>query len=196
MALLNENASTKNTKATKKGELPLRDLRVLRGGLSGRGGSRTHKQSPPSQDGRFAEFAYSTGFSAGTGGIRTRTIQGLSLAALPVGVPCRHEASSMGFEPTTFSVTGRRALQAAPRGQILERAAHGVSGLPSYFRFHRLLRTRLFPTPGAGIEPASPGSKPGALPLRHPGRVVRVGIEPTQAEADGFTARPLFQSGT
>src|ERR1035438_4893623 len=63
MALLNENASTKNTKATKKGELPLRDLRVLRGGLSGRGGSRTHKQSPPSQDGRFAEFAYSTGFS-------------------------------------------------------------------------------------------------------------------------------------
>ena len=42
--------------------------------------------------------------------------QGLSLAALPVCVPCRR-ASPMGFEPTISTLTGWRALQAAPRGQ-------------------------------------------------------------------------------
>jgi hypothetical protein len=42
--------------------------------------------------------------------------QGLSLAALPVCVPCRR-ASPMGFEPMTSTVTGWRALQAAPRGR-------------------------------------------------------------------------------
>ena len=39
--------------------------------------------------------------------------QGLSLVALPVCVPCRR-ASPVGFEPTTSTVTGWRALQAAP----------------------------------------------------------------------------------
>src|ERR1700704_2774451 len=43
--------------------------------------------------------------------------QGLSLAALPVCVPCQ-QASPMGFEPMTSTVTGWRALQAAPRGQL------------------------------------------------------------------------------
>jgi hypothetical protein len=43
--------------------------------------------------------------------------QGLSLAALPVCVPCQ-QASPMGYEPMTSTVTGWRALQAAPRGQI------------------------------------------------------------------------------
>ena len=45
----------------------------------------------------------------------TNDHQGLSLAALPVCVPCRR-ASPMGFEPMFSAVTGRRALQAAPRG--------------------------------------------------------------------------------
>ena len=44
--------------------------------------------------------------------------QGLSLAALPVCVPCQ-QASPMGFEPMISTLTGWRALQAAPRGRIL-----------------------------------------------------------------------------
>src|SRR5206468_11571190 len=43
--------------------------------------------------------------------------QGLSLAALPVCVPCRR-ASPMGFEPMISTVTGWRALQTAPRGRV------------------------------------------------------------------------------
>ena len=54
-----------------------------------------------------------------TGGNRTHTHhQGLSLAALPVCVPCQ-QTSSMRFELMTSTVTGWRALQAAPRGQDL-----------------------------------------------------------------------------
>ena len=41
----------------------------------------------------------------------------LSLAALPVCVPCQ-QASPMGFEPMISTVTGWRALQAAPRGRL------------------------------------------------------------------------------
>src|ERR1043165_1286917 len=48
---------------------------------SSRGGSRTRRHSPPSQDGRFTNFAYSA--VSDTGGTRTHTFQGLSLAALP-----------------------------------------------------------------------------------------------------------------
>lgn len=44
--------------------------------------------------------------------------QGLSLAALPVCVPCQ-QASPAGFEPAISTVTEWRALQAAPRGQKL-----------------------------------------------------------------------------
>src|SRR6516225_9507964 len=47
----------------------------------------------------------------------TNDHQGLSLAALPVCVPCRR-ASPMGFEPMISTVTGWRALQAAPRGRM------------------------------------------------------------------------------
>ena len=46
--------------------------------------------------------------------------QGLSLAALPVCVPCHIlKASPAGFEPAISTVTGWRALQAAPRGRML-----------------------------------------------------------------------------
>src|SRR5436190_4825512 len=45
----------------------------------------------------------------------TNNHQGLSLVALPVCVPCQ-QASPMGFEPMTSTVTGWRALRAAPRG--------------------------------------------------------------------------------
>ena len=52
-------------------------------------------------------------------GVEPAHHQGLSLAALPICVPCRmFKASSTGFEPTISSVTGRRALQAAPRGLV------------------------------------------------------------------------------
>jgi hypothetical protein len=68
--------------------------------------------------------------------------QGLSLAALPVCVPCRR-ASPMGFEPMFSTLTGWRALQAAPRGQD--------------------------PVAQVGVEPTaslvlSEGGRPGCLP--------------------------------
>lgn len=60
--------------------------------------------------------------------------QGLSLAALPVCVPC--QASSMGFEPMTSTVTGRRALLTAPRGQFrgLESNQHQRVQSPMSYR--------------------------------------------------------------
>ena len=55
-------------------------------------------------------------------GVEPTDHQGLSLAALPVCVPCRpvhiHSAPPMGFEPMISTLTGWRALQAAPRGHI------------------------------------------------------------------------------
>ncbi len=67
--------------------------------------------------------------------------QGLSLAALPVCVPC--QTSPMGFEPTTSTLTGWRALLTAPRGQtsvarvgVEPTASFGLSkgGLPVAYR--------------------------------------------------------------
>ncbi len=57
-------------------------------GFSGAGGSRT-RRSPRFELGRFAD-------------LRT--------------APCSSKAPSTGFEPVISCVTGRRALQAAPRG--------------------------------------------------------------------------------
>ena len=52
--------------------------------------------------------------------------EGLSFAALPVCVPRRVvKASPMGFEPTISCVTGRRALQAAPRGRSFSCSSSG-----------------------------------------------------------------------
>lgn len=71
----------------------------------------------------------------------TDTRQGLSLAALPACVPC--QASPMGFEPTASTLTGWRALLAAPRGQssvarvgVEPTASFGLSkgGLPVAYR--------------------------------------------------------------
>ena len=62
--------------------------------------------------------AQPTHFSVARVGIEPTNIhQGLSLVALPVCVPCQ-QASPMGFEPMTSTVTGWRALRAAPRGQF------------------------------------------------------------------------------
>ena len=67
-------------------------------------------------------------------------------------------ASPMGFEPTISCVTGRRALQAAPRGQDSSVAQVGVEptaslvlsqgGLPIAYR------AMFSPMPKAGFEPA------------------------------------------
>ena len=103
----------------------------------------------------------------------TNDHQGLSLVALPVCVPCQ-EASPMGFEPMTSTVTGWRALQAAPRGQIpvaqvgVEPTASLVlseGGLPIAYRARH-------PVPGAGVEPTSAGSEPDVLPVRRPRKIV------------------------
>ena len=92
-------------------------------------------------------------------GVEPADHEGLSFAALPVCVPCRFiQASSTGFEPAISCVTGRRALQAAPRGhdsfpvaQVgLEPTASLVlsqGGLPVAYR--------AVSVPRAGVEPAT-----------------------------------------
>lgn len=97
-------------------------------------------------------------------GLEPAVHQGLSLAALPICVP-RHlpPAPSTGFEPAISCVTGRRALQAAPRGQ---RISNGPGGTRTG---HRRGTMR-------SIVPVVviPGSKPrwsaGCLPGRAQGR--------------------------
>ena len=75
----------------------------------------------------------------------------------------------MGFEPIISTVTGWRALQAAPRGQSpvaqvgVEPTASLVlseGGLPIAYQ--------AFLVPGAGVEPTSAGSEPDVLPVRRP----------------------------
>jgi hypothetical protein len=130
--------------------------------------------------------------------------QGLSLAALPVCVPC-WQTSSMGFEPMASTVTEWRALRTAPRGQVsvaqvgVEPTASLVlreGGLPFAYRATHLRQFRglesnqhqrvqspmsyrlddpgisqlldtatLAQVRGEGVEPSSPGSKPGSLPV-------------------------------
>jgi hypothetical protein len=94
--------------------------------------------------------------------------QGLSLAALPVCVPCQ-QASPAGFEPAISTLTEWRALQAAPRGQStmaqvgVEPTASLVlreGGLPIAYQ--------AVPVPGAGVEPASTASETDVLPVRRP----------------------------
>ncbi len=65
-------------------------------------------------------------FAVAQAGVEPAHHQGLSLAALPICVP-RHvlPAPSTGFEPAISCVTGRRALQAAPREQ---RFSNGPGG--------------------------------------------------------------------
>ena len=66
-------------------------------------------------------------FSVAQAGVEPAVHQGLSLAALPICVP-RHlpPAPSTGFEPAISCVTGRRALQAAPRGQHVSNGPGGT----------------------------------------------------------------------
>src|ERR1700704_569622 len=96
--------------------------------------------------------------------------QDLSLAALPVCVPCQ-QASPAGFEPAISTVTEWRALQAAPRGQKLrglESNQHrrGQSSMsyrlddPGISDTYRLPEVR-----GEGFEPSLPGSTQGSLPI-------------------------------
>lgn len=84
--------------------------------------------------------------SDGTGGIRTRTHQDLSLAARPVGVPCLiSSAPPMGFEPTVSTLTGCRALRAAPRGRVV-RADEILVGQDSSCRSCRPRQDKSCPT--------------------------------------------------
>jgi hypothetical protein len=67
--------------------------------------------------------------TSSTGGSRTHTHQGLSLAAIPVRAPCR-QAPHTGFEPVTFSVTGKRALLTAPMGLVIGSGGSRTHGRP------------------------------------------------------------------
>ena len=75
-------------------------------------------------------------------GVEPTDHQGLSLAALPVCVSCHRSPISqrtpMGFEPMVSTLTGWRALRAAPRGH-LDRKRNGSGGIQtlSISRFKR-----------------------------------------------------------
>jgi hypothetical protein len=78
--------------------------------------------------------------------------QGLSVAALPVCVPCRFllvpSAPPMGFEPMISTLTEWRALQAAPRGRF-DREQSGPGGIRtlSISRSEREWSARCLPSP-------------------------------------------------
>jgi hypothetical protein len=105
--------------------------------------------------------------------------QGLSLAALPVCVPCQ-QASPAGFEPAISTVTEWRALQAAPRGQKLrglESNQHQRVQSPMSYRLDDPGICDGFDTAalpkvrGKRFEPSSAGSRPGSLPISRSPRV-------------------------
>lgn len=56
--------------------------------------------------------------SVARAGFEPARLQGLSLAAVPVRVPCRRPAPLAGFEPATSTLTEWRALLAAPQGRV------------------------------------------------------------------------------
>ncbi len=127
---------------------------------------------------------------AARGESRTRTVPGLSWAALPVGVPCRHlKASPTGFEPVISCVTGRRALQAAPRGQF----HFSSSGETRTHSIPATTASRRCPSQGGLPLPTEPcstqseirtrkrlGLSQAALPVGVPGQVVVPdGLEPS-----------------
>jgi hypothetical protein len=141
--------------------------------------------------------AQPTQFSVARVGIEPTDVhQGLSLAALPVCVPCQ-QASPMGFEPMISTVTGWRALQAAPRGRNSVPGAGveptSAGSEPDVLpvrrpRSHYLLEpTSLLKVRGEGVEPSSPGSKPGSLPLADP----RDEAEGERVELSRLIARPF-----
>ena len=114
---------------------------------------------------------------------------------MPVCVPCQ-QASPMGFEPTISTVTGWRALQAAPRGQSsvaqvgVEPTASLVlseGGLPIAYRAD--------PVPGAGVEPTPAGSEPDVLPVRRPRNNVLRHAAPRFGEKGSNLHRQLQSQG-
>ena len=78
----------------------------------------------------------------------------------------------MGFEPTTFCVTGRRAFQTAPRRRIVFSSSsgirtHSISGSkPKWSASCLPSRVKLFfEARPQGFEPRSTGLEPVMLPL-------------------------------
>jgi hypothetical protein len=103
-------------------------------------------------------------------GVEPTDREGLSFAALPVCVP-RYlrqikKASPVGFEPTISTVTGWRALRAAPRGRVVrdwfpkqESNLQTLGFKPSRSASWRI-RAEVVPD---GLEPPLPGCRPGVV---------------------------------
>ena len=103
--------------------------------------------------------------------------------------PCLPKATSTGFEPVISCVTGRRALQAAPRGHVHVQVAQvGVEptaslvlsqgGLPVAYRAAVVLD---------GIEPSFPGCGPRVVAVGPRDRVFQVespGVAPGSLACD------------
>ena len=102
-------------------------------------------------------------FSSGAGGTRTRTSPRFELGRFADlrTAPLLSKAPSTGFEPAISCVTGRRALQAAPRGRFVFNGpggprTHSIPG--SKPRWSANLPTR--PCPGLESNRQPPGFKP------------------------------------
>ncbi len=125
------------------------------------------------------------------------------------------EASPAGFEPAISCVTGRRALQAAPRGQVAQVGFEPTAslvlsqgGLPIAYRAAVVPdgvepsfpgcgpsvvavgpRDRVFPMEPPGIAPGSPACGAGVVLLDHdPNQAAGAGLEPTSRRSE----RPIL----
>ena len=133
-------------------------------------------------------------------GVEPTGREGLSFAALPVCVPrCSaliEQASPIGFEPTTSTVTGWRALLAALRGRVVCWCPEQESNLQTHgFKPSRSadwrIRAQVVPD---GLEPPLPGCRPGVVaagPRDYPFGAEAVGLEPTTV-----LSAPVFKTGS
>ncbi len=115
--------------------------------------------------------------SSGTGGSRTRSHQGLSLAALPICVPC-HASYSALPDGLLFAL-----------GRFPGMSSSALDGIWT----RDLLRDRQASTPGcstrASVKVAQVGVEPtaslvlsqGGLPVAYRAAVPRAGVEPANA---------------
>jgi hypothetical protein len=150
-------------------------------------------------------------------GVEPTGHQGLSLAAMPVRVPCRlpflsSPAPPRGFETLISSSTARRALRAAPRGRVdRDITTSGPGG--SRTLKHLLLKQAALPVclPGHPYHSAKSSSTRGgtrthdhpvlsraARPLAYPGNEMRKpwdsnpqAVSPAARFQDGFLIRPV-----
>jgi hypothetical protein len=108
-----------------------------------------------------------------------------------------NKASPIGFEPTISTVTGWRALRAAPRGRVVsdwcpkqESNLQTLGFKPSRSASWRI-RAEVVPD---GLEPPLPGCGPGVVAARP--RDCLIGAEAARLELATVLPAPVFKTGS